>query len=69
MQEQNVTSTEQAGYAIAEWCKLVSISRPKLYQLPPELQPSSVKLGRRRIIDEGPRDWLKRIGSLTAKKA
>ena len=69
MIKQNVVNIEQAGYAPSAWCQSASISRAKLYQLPPELQPHSVKLGRRRIIVESPREYLARIAALNAQAA
>ena len=67
MIKQNVVTIEQAGYAPSAWCQSASISRAKLYQLPADLQPRSVKLGRRRIITEAPRDYLERIAALTVQ--
>lgn len=64
-----VENGEQVGFAPAAWCQATSISRAKLYQLPAELQPSSVKLGRRRIITEGPREYLDRIGAMARRAA
>jgi len=54
-------SVPQAGYPVAAWCKAVNISRATFYTLPPESQPKSVKLGKRRIIIESPEDFLARI--------
>jgi hypothetical protein len=53
----------QCGFTLAAWCESTSISRPKLYTLPPELQPRSIKIGRRRIIIEAPADYLQRIAT------
>lgn len=64
--KQVTESIEQAGYAPAAWCQAASISRAKLYQLPPDMQPHSVKLGRRRIITESPRQFLDRIAAMAA---
>ena len=50
-----------AGYAPAEWCRRTSISRAKMYALPRDLQPRSIKLGRRRIIIEDPAAYLARL--------
>jgi hypothetical protein len=69
MTKPNQQNVDQAGYAPAAWCELASISRAKLYQLPAELQPQSVKLGRRRIITESPREYLKRIATLSEQTA
>ena len=69
MSIQKVANIEQAGYAPSAWCQSASISRAKLYQLPAELQPRSVKLGRRRIITEAPREYLERLAALTTQAA
>jgi hypothetical protein len=61
MTSQTQIPAKVAGFSLAEWCKSTSISRAKLYQMPPELQPTSVKIGRRRIICEDPSEWLKRM--------
>ena len=39
------------------------ISRAFLYKLPPEQQPHSVKIGKRRVIRESPADWLARMAA------
>jgi len=65
----NLIATARAGYPVRKWLAETSISRSYLYALPPEQQPRSVKLGRRRIIIETPGDWLKRIAELSAKAA
>lgn len=53
-----------AGFSVRDWCAQTSISRSQLYELPDELQPASVKLGRRKIIRESPSDYLARIDAL-----
>ncbi len=69
MPKSNVASLPQAGYPIAAWCAAANISRATFYNLPPELQPSSVKLGKRRIVIEPPQDFLRRVHLLGAKTA
>lgn len=59
-----ITPEQCAGFRVGDWCKLTSIGRSKLYELPDELQPASVKLGRRKIIRESPSDYLARIDAL-----
>ena len=61
MNVKKTVPAEQAGYAPADWCRRTSISRAKLYALPSNLQPRSVKLGRRRIIIEDPAAYLARL--------
>jgi hypothetical protein len=65
----NLIATARAGYPVCQWLAETSISRSYLYALPLEQQPRSIKLGRRRIIIETPRGWLKRIAELSAKAA
>jgi hypothetical protein len=60
------SAEERAGFHLARWCEAVGISRGFYYTLPPELQPESVKLGKRRIITEKPRDYLKRVAGHAA---
>ena len=56
----------RAGWSVADWCDCVDIGRASYYALPPELQPASIKLGKRRIITEQPGDFLKRISLQSA---
>lgn len=62
-------STNRAGWTLRDWCAETSISRPYYYMLPSGLRPTSVTLGRRRIITEAPADWLRRIAERNAKAA
>jgi predicted DNA-binding transcriptional regulator AlpA len=52
---------EPAGRSVEVFARETGSSRATIYRLPPEMQPHSVKLGRRRIITEAPREWLRRI--------
>lgn len=54
---------DRAGWDAASWCPVANISRALLYKLPPEQQPFSVKVAKRRIIRESPADWLARIAA------
>lgn len=58
-----------AGFALEAWCKATGYSRATYYNLPIELQPQSVKIGRRRIISETPADYLRRIAELAKSGA
>lgn len=58
----------QAGYSIPEWCRAVGISRASYYNLPPEQQPRTARIGRRHIVIESPADFLNRIAA-PAKRA
>jgi hypothetical protein len=53
--------SDPAGWAIPDWCAEAGISRTAEHMLPGDMKPRSVKIGRRRIIIEPPRDWLLRI--------
>ena len=62
--EDDATSSEakqRAGWPLAPWCRATGISRALLYRLPPEQQPFSVKVRKRRIIYESPIAWLRRM--------
>jgi hypothetical protein len=65
--DQNNKRIPLAGFAIAAWCRAVGISRATYYNLPSALQPSSVKIGKRRIIREAPAQYLSRISQESAK--
>ena len=51
-------SSERAGWKIVDWCNLVSISRAGFYGL--EHPPRTVKIGKRHIVAESPKDYLTR---------
>lgn len=53
----------RAGWLLRPWCDSASICPATLYNLPTELRPISIKLGKRRIITESPADWLRRMKS------
>jgi hypothetical protein len=57
-------SNTRAGWAIPPWCAEAGYSRATLYNLPPHLQPHSVKIRSRRIITESPSEYLARIRAL-----
>lgn len=65
----NNVALGKAGWRFAEYAELVGMSRSFLYQLPPDLQPYSVKLGAARVIRERPADYLERISTALANKA
>jgi len=60
-QKHSITETP-TGRSVAAFAHAVGYGRTSIYELPPELQPQSIKLGRRRIIVEQPADWLQRVG-------
>ena len=69
MPKSSIVNLPQAGYSIPEWCVAVRISRAHYYNLPPELQPNSVRIGKRHIVIEPPQDYLRRVHLLAAKAA
>jgi len=56
-----VQETADTNYFVSEWCKKARIGITKFYSLPPDIAPRQVKVGDRRIIIEGPRQWGERI--------
>ena len=69
MRKSNVVTLAQAGYPIAAWCEAANISRATFYALPHEIKPSTVKVGKRRIVIEAPGDFLRRVQSLNVQSA
>lgn len=63
VQKFNFDQHGRAGYSIPDWCAAVGISRASFYNLPSELQPKSVKLGRRHIVTEKPEAYLERVSA------
>ncbi|MCA3069429.1 MAG: hypothetical protein ING90_08595 [Rhodocyclaceae bacterium] len=63
-----ISAPFRVGFSLTEWCELTSISRPKLYTLPAELRPKTIKIGRRTIVIEAPADYLKRVAATQEKK-
>lgn len=53
-----------AGWAIAPYCAACGFSRATFYNLPAELRPHSVTIGRRRIIIEAPAAYLVRLSAM-----
>lgn len=54
---------EQFGWKLSSYCKLISITPQFYHTLPEDLRPRSVKLGKRRIISEHPREYLERLAA------
>jgi hypothetical protein len=57
----------RAGSSVNQFCDAVGYCRATLYNLPSELRPFSVKIGRRRIIIEQPADYLARLAAAASK--
>ena len=64
MNNHQEAQTEPAGWSIPNWCALTSISRAGFYVL--THRPKTVKLRRRTVVIESPRDYLHRIAELSA---
>lgn len=55
-------------YSVADWCRLVGISRSLMYALArKELGPHSVRVGTRRLITEGPNEFLARCPEIAKR--
>jgi len=61
------TGIPRAGFGLEEFCAAVGYCRASYYNLPAELRPRSVTVGRRRIIIEQPAAYLARLAA--AQKA
>jgi len=59
----DVATTDRAGWSIPSYCAACDFSRASFYNLPPELRPRSIKLGKRRIIIEPPAEYLARLAA------
>jgi hypothetical protein len=62
----NDAAIPPAGHSVRNWCRAAGFSKATLYTLPFELQPVSVKIGKRRIVIEQPADYLRRIAETRA---
>ena len=58
-----MSSEAKAGFSIREWCPAVGMGRSTFYVLPLELRPKTVKLGKKHLVIESPRDYLDRIAA------
>ena len=57
----------KAGWPISDWCREISIARATYYTL--ATRPTSVKIGKRTVITECPRDYLQRIAEAQLEAA
>ena len=64
---QQIPPAIKVGRGVNEFCAAIDLCRGSYYNLPPELQPKSVKFGKRRIIIEDPRSYLERIAAAQAQ--
>jgi hypothetical protein len=58
------SSEPRAGWALSSYCAACGFSRATFYNLPLELRPQSVTVGRRRIIIEAPDAYLARLAAM-----
>jgi hypothetical protein len=58
------TMTDRAGWSISSYCAACDFSRATFYNLPDDLRPRSLKLGKRRIIIEPPSEYLARLAAV-----
>lgn len=50
----------QTPRTVAEFAREARISKSRLYELPPNLRPRSVRVGKRVVVTEQPIAWLER---------
>jgi hypothetical protein len=58
------STTDKAGWTLREYLPLISIGMTKFYALPEDQRPHSVRIGKRLIIRETPRDYLARLAQM-----
>ncbi len=63
------TTTDRAGWSVPSYCAACDFSRATFYNLPDDLRPRSLKLGKRRIIIEPPSVYLVRLASAQVESA
>lgn len=51
---------------IADWCREANVGRTTLYNLPPELKPRMIRLGRLVRVIESPAAWARRVAEKSA---
>ena len=61
MKNANPQSGNPAGFRPRQWSAGAGMCLASYYNLPPEHQPFSVKVGNKRIIRESPEAWLERM--------
>jgi len=59
----NSANLGRAGWSIPAYCEACDFSRATFYNLPPDLRPRSIKLGKRHIIIEPPSEYLARLAT------
>lgn len=53
--------SDRAGWSIPSYCDACNFSRATFYNLPENLRPRSLKIGKRHIVIEPPGEYLARL--------
>ncbi len=61
MMQLETIAADRAGWSIPAFCAACNFSRASFYNIPGDLRPRSVKLGKRHIIIEHPAAYLARL--------
>lgn len=61
-------STEHL-WSLHDWLAHARIGRTTEHELPPELKPLAINIGRRRLIRETPREWAARVAAIEQSAA
>jgi hypothetical protein len=64
MHATEATPADRAGWSIPAFCASCDFSRASYYNLPDDLRPRSIKLGKRHIIIESPAEYLARLAAM-----
>lgn len=64
----SISPPSKPEFNLSSWCKAIGCTRAFIYELPPEKQPRTVKIGRRRFVIETPREYLERMASVQEGK-
>ena len=66
-----LAGASHVGLSIKEWATQVGIASSSFYLIEPSARPRRVKVGRRVLVVESPREWLERmsrLGSVPTKR-
>lgn len=58
-----LVTADRAGWGVGQYCEACDFSRATYYNLPEDKRPKSLKIGKRRIIIEPPREFLARLAA------
>jgi hypothetical protein len=59
----SIVPPRRAGWSIPSYCDACNFSRATFYNLPDNLRPRSLKIGKRHIVIEPPGEYLARLAS------